>query len=82
MNVLHWTFDATRGQSIRVDLDRQANVMLLDSHNFSNYRHGSDFSYRGGLIKRSPYILTVPNTGHWHVVVEPLDHVRAAVALI
>lgn len=47
-----------------------ANIRLLDSSNFSNYRNGR--SYRGvmGRAIRSPSVLQIPRSGHWHAVVD------------
>lgn len=47
-----------------------ANVQLLDSTGFSNYRNGRRYSYQGGLVKSSPYRLVIPRDGHWHVTVD------------
>lgn len=47
-----------------------ANVRLMDSTNFSNYRGGGRHHYYGGLAKQSPVRLQVPQTGHWHVAVD------------
>lgn len=47
-----------------------ANVMLLDSSNFSSYKSGRQFRYVGGLVKRSPVRLQVPSSGRWHAVVD------------
>jgi hypothetical protein len=85
MNYLHWQFDAGAGDVIRVDLDRQANVMLLDGASFQRYRQASNFKYRGGLAKVSPTHLKVPSSGHWHVVVDLGGYsgqVRASAALL
>lgn len=47
-----------------------ANVRLMDSSNFSSYRSGRQHRYIGGLARQSPVRLAVPNSGHWHVVVD------------
>jgi hypothetical protein len=70
MKFLHWEVDAVEGTIVRVDLDAQANVMLLDDSNFSSYRHGCRFHYFGGLAKRTPVTLVPPYPGRWHVVVD------------
>jgi hypothetical protein len=70
MKFLHWEVDAVEGTVVRVDLDAQANVMLLDNSNFSSYRREGRFNYRGGLARRSPVKLVPPHPGHWHVVVD------------
>lgn len=55
---------------MEVTLTSGANVRLMDSSNFSNYRNGRKHKYYGGLAKRSPIRLQVPNTGHWYVAVD------------
>lgn len=47
-----------------------ANVQLLDSANFSNYKNGRRYRYTGGLAKQSPIHLVVPHSGHWHVAID------------
>ncbi len=42
MNFLHWEFDASANTIVVVTLDKQANVRLLDSHNFMNYHSEGD----------------------------------------
>lgn len=59
------------GETVEVTLSGSAaNVRLMDSSNFSNYRSGRRHSYRGGLVQRSPYRLGIPHSGHWHVTVD------------
>ena len=47
-----------------------ANVQLLDSTNFNNYKIGRRYQYTGGLAKQSPVRLAVPHSGHWHVAID------------
>ena len=47
-----------------------ANVQLLDSTNFSNYKNGKRYRYIGGLAKRSPVRLATTHSGHWHVAID------------
>lgn len=47
-----------------------ANVRLLDSINFERYRRGAQCNGYGGLATSSPVRLTIPNAGHWYVVVD------------
>lgn len=70
MNYLHYEFDLSPGECVEVTLDKQANVRLLDSHNYSLYREGKEHKYRGGLAKKSPVILAAPSKDRWHVVVD------------
>lgn len=70
MNFLHYDLNLDSGDIVEVTLDGQANVRLLDATNFSRYRHGQQHSYRGGLATLSPYRLSAPHAGHWHLVVD------------
>lgn len=59
-----------RGEIVEVTLTSGANVRLMDSSNFSSYKNGCNHRYYGGLAKRSPLRLAIPNSGHWHVAVD------------
>lgn len=70
MQFLHWEIDVGPGAIVRVELDKQANVRLLDDLNFSAYRAGRTHRYHGGHFKESPVRIPIPHLGHWHVVVD------------
>lgn len=59
-----------RGEVVEVTLSAAANVRLMDSSNFSSYKRGQKHTYYGGYVKRSPYRLTIPSSGHWHVAID------------
>lgn len=48
----------------------RANVFLVDSSNYSNYRAGQSFRYTGGLADKSPVVLVVPSSGHWYAIAD------------
>ena len=58
------------GEVVEVALSNQANVKLMDSSNFANYRRGGQHRFFGGRAVKSPLRLRVPNAGHWHVAVD------------
>ncbi len=61
----------SRGECVQVTLrGNAANVRLMDSSNYNSYRNGRNHRYYGGLVTRSPIVLTVPNSGHWYVTVD------------
>ena len=62
--------ERTPGEIVEVTLTSMANVRLMDSTNFSNYRNGRRHRFFGGLAKRSPLRLKIPNSGHWYVAVD------------
>lgn len=60
-----------KGEVIEVTLKgNSANVKLMDSSNFSSFKAGRKHKYYGGHVKRSPYKLSVPRNGNWHVTVD------------
>lgn len=59
------------GTVVEVSLSgNAANVRLLDSSNFNNFKAGRQHHYTGGHTKRSPVRLQIPHTGHWYVTVD------------
>jgi uncharacterized protein DUF1883 len=55
---------------VEVTLSSAANVQLMDSGNFANYRTGKPFRYHGGYVKQSPYRIRPPRVDHWHVAID------------
>jgi hypothetical protein len=53
-----------------VTLDKQANVQLINSSNYSNYANGRRYQYFGGLMTKSPATIAVPRDGHWNVAID------------
>ena len=85
MNFLHSDFNIGPSDIVQVSLNKQANVLMLDDSNFSNYRRGGRFRYYGGLAKQSPVRLSPPYYGHWHVVVDLAGYagsVHASICLV
>lgn len=70
MEHLHYEFDAGPDETISVNLDHAANVLLLDVVNYHSYRNGLDYRYHGGYATKSPFSLHPPHQGHWHLVVD------------
>ncbi|MDF3883646.1 DUF1883 domain-containing protein [Cupriavidus basilensis] len=71
MNFLHFDLgNRQRGEIVEVNLTSGANVRLMSSSDFSNYRAGRQHRYIGGLAERSPIRLQIPNSGHWYVAVD------------
>jgi hypothetical protein len=72
MKYLVWDLKQLRkGERVKVILSgNAANVRLMDSSNYSNYKAGRSHRYAGGLVKKSPVVLGVPNSGHWYLTVD------------
>ncbi len=60
-----------KGQIVVVTLKGSAaNVRLMNSSNFQNYKSGRRHKFYGGYVTRSPYRISVPNNGHWYVAID------------
>jgi hypothetical protein len=59
-----------RGEVVEVSLTNGANVRLMTSSDLSSYKSGRRHRYIGGLARKSPVRLQVPNSGHWYVAVD------------
>jgi len=70
MKFIHYDLNLKPNDAVQVHLDKQANVRLLDDRNFQNYRKGGRHTYYGGLATQSPFTISPPRSGHWHLVVD------------
>ena len=72
MNFTHYDLgNLKKGQVVEVTLSGSAaNVRLMNSSNFNNYKRGRAHRCTGGLAKKSPVRFQVPQSGHWHVTVD------------
>ena len=59
-----------KGEVVEVQLSAAANVRLMDSANYSSYKNGRRHHYYGGYVKRSPYRIVIPRSGHWFVTID------------
>lgn len=58
-----------RGEVVECTLQgNQANVVLLDSSNYTAFRNGRTWRGVGGLARQSPVLLTIPRSGRWYGV--------------
>jgi hypothetical protein len=70
MNYIHYGLNLQSNDVVEVTLDKQANVRLLDSTNYSNYKLGKQYKYYGGLATKSPSHISPPSAGYWHLVID------------
>jgi uncharacterized protein DUF1883/TIR domain-containing protein len=59
-----------KGSTVVVTLNNQANVQLMTSSEYNNYKAGRRYRYHGGRVTRSPFQIVVPSNGHWIVAVD------------
>jgi len=67
---LHKRLFMKQGEVVEVDCDTQANVLLMDDSNYSNYKAGQSYRYYGGFFKQFPARLAPPHSGYWSVVLD------------
>lgn len=59
------------GEIIEVTLSgNSANVKLMDGSNFSSYKANRNHKYYGGHVTKSPYKISVPNSGKWYITID------------
>ncbi|MBO3759973.1 DUF1883 domain-containing protein [Ciceribacter sp. L1K22] len=62
------------GTILEISLSAVNNVRLMNATNFQRFREGLDFKYLGGVAKKSPVKMVVPEFAHWHLVVDMEGH--------
>ncbi|HLP66575.1 MAG TPA: DUF1883 domain-containing protein [Rhizobium sp.] len=62
------------GAIIEVSLNAVNNVRLMTATNFQRFKEALDFKYAGGVAKKSPVRLTIPEAAHWHLIVDMEGH--------
>ncbi len=72
MKYLVWDLKQLKmGERVKVSLTgNAANVRLMDSTSYNNYKAGRTHRYVGGLVTKSPIVLSVPNSGHFYLTVD------------
>lgn len=67
---LHQRFFLNDGDLVEVMSDTQANVILMDDSDYSNYKAGRSYHYRGGFFTHFPARIAAPHSGNWNVVLD------------
>ncbi|MDO9416935.1 DUF1883 domain-containing protein [Pararhizobium sp.] len=62
------------GTQIEVTLSAVANVRLMNTYHFTAYKEALKHQFIGGVAKKSPIVITIPQTGDWHLVVDGEGH--------
>lgn len=71
----HYDLGDQRAETtIEITLSAVANVRLMTGGNFQRFKETLKHQFVGGVAKKSPIRLTVPETGHWHLVVDMEGH--------
>jgi hypothetical protein len=70
MEYLYTQLSLDAGDIAEITLDTQANVLLIDAFNYSQYQRQGSFTYSGGWQNRSPVRLWASHPGIWYVVID------------
>ncbi|MDI7865153.1 DUF1883 domain-containing protein [Rhizobiaceae bacterium n13] len=62
------------GTTIEISLSAIANVRLMNADHFQRFKETLKHKFIGGVAKKSPIRLTIPEAGHWHLVVDMEGH--------
>jgi hypothetical protein len=65
----HWN-RLEKGSTVVVTLSTAANVRFMDSTNFNAYKNGRKHRFTGGLVRKTPFRITVPRTGSWYLTID------------
>lgn len=75
INYTHYDLQLQRaGVTVEIVLSAVANVRLMSSGNFALYKQGQKHQFIGGVARKSPIRLTIPDAGLWHLVVDMQGH--------
>lgn len=66
--------DQRTGTVIEITLSAVANVRLMTAGNFQRFTETLKHQFIGGVAKKSPIRLTIPESGTWHLVVDMEGH--------
>lgn len=66
--------DQRAGTIIEVTLSAVNNVRLMTHTNFQRFKETLDFKFLGGVAKKSPLNIVIPESGHWHLIVDMEGH--------
>ncbi|MDZ7875354.1 MAG: DUF1883 domain-containing protein [Rhizobium sp.] len=63
------------GTIIEVTLSAVNNVRLMTPTNFQRFKETLDLQIpQGGVAKKSPLKIAIPESGHWHLIVDMEGH--------
>jgi hypothetical protein len=75
-------FNAKPGQSVKVNLMRQAEVLLVDDENYDKRKLGLDYKAVGSHFTTSPAVIEIPRPGLWHLIIEDHEKDEASASLL
>lgn len=77
-----FTFNAKEGQSVKVNLTRQTEVLLVDDENFAKRKLSLAYKAVGSHFTTSPAVIEIPRPGLWHLIIEDHEKDEASASLL
>lgn len=75
LNYTHYDLKTQKaGTRIEVTLSAVANVRLMNDVNFKRYKETLRHQFFGGVARKSPLRMTIPEAAHWHLVIDAEGH--------
>ncbi len=62
------------GVTVEITLSAVANVRLMNHSNLALYKKAEKHRFIGGVARKSPVMLTIPQAGHWHLIIDMEGH--------
>lgn len=76
-------FNPIEAVYVEVKINYEANVMLMEKDNYSEYRKGRYYTYYGGYQTSSPVTFKIPRSEAWVIVIDndgdDMDGIEATV---
>jgi len=70
MKFLHYRIDGQKDDTVKIKLDGEAFVRLLDTLHYDNYRFGRKYQGKGGWVTEGTIDFIIPYKGTFHVVID------------
>lgn len=58
------------GKTVTIEVNIQANVLLMEDDDFNRFRTNRRHNHYGGLTRLTPYRINVPHSGYWNIVID------------
>ncbi|MFY9223254.1 MAG: DUF1883 domain-containing protein [Blastocatellia bacterium] len=70
MEFIHYDLNLSSNDVVKIELDKKANVKLMDYWNYQNYKQGKAHTYYGGVQQVSPARILAPHAGSWYLCID------------
>ena len=82
---LHRSLQLDEGKCIKLKLDTPVNVYLLDNVNYHLFMQDRPYSFHGGEVTSSPFLMNPPYPGTWELAIfsnTPGERLTAEISIV